>query len=107
MNKISLIQNRITNEGKRLQIKELQDYLQANLNYLVNYGERGQADLPFTSDATDFHINDCINARYSKRQTRHWTQQGAHNTLQIRAMMASHEWNEKFLGLIGLNQKSA
>ena len=41
-----------------------------------------------------------INARHKKKQKMQWTREGAHNVLQIRALMASNGWEEKWLDLV-------
>lgn len=46
------------------------------------------------------HIDSMINTRHKRKQKRQWTRQGAHNVLQIKAMMASNEWKENWLGVV-------
>jgi UDP-N-acetylmuramate-alanine ligase len=77
----------------------LQDYLKNNQKYLVNYGEREKANKVFTSQVAESHIDSIINTRH-KRKKMQWTRQGAHNVLQIRAMMASNEWKENWLDVV-------
>ena len=36
-----------------------------------------------------------------------WTREGAHNVLQIRALMTSNQWEEKWLGLVMLTLEKA
>ena len=36
-----------------------------------------------------------------------WTREGAHNVLQIRAQMASHEWERKWLEYVMPNLQDA
>ena len=55
---------------------------------------------PFTSQVAESHIDTLINARHKRKQKMQWTREGAHNVLQIRALMASNEWEEKWLNLV-------
>ena len=71
--------------------------LENNRDYLINYDEREKANKPFTSQVAESHIDSIINARHKRKQKMQWTREGAHNVLQIRALMASDEWEEKWL----------
>jgi hypothetical protein len=98
--KIALIRDYITDEKKRSKLRGLQDYLQNNLDYLVNYEEREKAGKTFTSQVAESHIDTIINTRHKRKQKMQWTREGAHNVLQIRALMASNEWEEKWLKFV-------
>ncbi len=100
LRKIVLIRDNITDLKKRFKLKQLQDYLQNNREYLVNYNERKKANKTFTSQIAEAHIDTIINARHKRKQKMQWTRSGAHNVLQIRAIMASHQWEEKWLDLV-------
>src|SRR5262249_22357031 len=41
------------------------------------------------------HIDALINARNNRTKKMQWTREGAHHVLQIRALMASDEWESK------------
>ena len=97
LQKLTLIRDNITDEQKRSKLKGLQDYLENNRDYLINYDEREKANKPFTSQVAEAHIDSIINARHKRKQKMQWTREGAHNVLQIRALMASDEWEEKWL----------
>jgi len=100
LRKITLIRDNITDEKKLSKLKGLQDYLQNNLEYLVNYNEREKANKPFTSQVAESHIDTIINARHKRKQKMQSTREGAHNVLQIRALIASDEWIDKWLDLV-------
>ncbi|MDZ4877580.1 MAG: hypothetical protein CLLPBCKN_007015 [Chroococcidiopsis cubana SAG 39.79] len=95
LRKIALICDNITDEKKRSKLKGLHDYLKNNLDYLVNYDERQKANLVFTRQLAESHIDSIINARHKRKQKMQWTGEGAHNVLQIRASMVSQDWSEK------------
>jgi hypothetical protein len=98
--KIAFIRDNITDEKKRSKLRGLHDYLQNNLDYLINYDERKKAGKTFTSQVAESHIDTIINARHKRKQKMQWTRDGAHNVLQIRALMESNEWEEKWLDIV-------
>jgi hypothetical protein len=100
LQKLTLLQENITDEKNRSKLQGLQDYLQNNRQYLVNYAEREQSNQVFTSQAAESHIDSIINARHKRKQKMQWTREGAHNVLQIRAQMVSNEWEEKWLDYV-------
>jgi hypothetical protein len=105
--KLTLMRDNITDEKKRSKLKGLQDYLKNNQKYLVNYGEREKVNKVFTSQVAESHIDSIINARHKRKQKMQWTREGAHNVLQIRAMMVSNEWEENWLDLVLLEEEKA
>ena len=62
---------------------------------VVNYDAREQAHKTYTSQVAESHIEALINARHKRTKKMQWTREGAHHVLQIRAMMASEEWESK------------
>jgi hypothetical protein len=86
----------LTDESKKSKLKGLQDYLQRNQAYLVNYEAKKQSNQTYTSQVAESHIDSLINARHNKTGKMQWSRQGAHQVLQIRAMMASNEWNSQW-----------
>lgn len=107
LKKIAILRDNISEEKKRSKLQGLQDYLKNNLDYLVNYDEREKAGKVFTSQVAESHIDSIINTRTKRKQKMQWTREGAHNVLQIRASMASNEWEEKWLELVMANLEKA
>jgi hypothetical protein len=97
---IALLRDNITDEKKRSSLKGLYDYLKNNQTYLVNYDEREKAGKVFTSQVAECHIDSIINARLKRKQKMQWTREGAHNVLQIRAMIASNQWEDNWLNFV-------
>ena len=100
LRKIAFIKDKIADEKNRSKLQGLHDYLQNNMDYLVNYDQREKANLVFTSQGVESQIDSLINARHKRKQKMQWTREGAHNVLQIRASMVSQEWSEKWLELV-------
>ena len=100
LRKLVLIRDNLTDGKKQSKLKGLHDYLENNQDYLVNYDAKEKAGKPFTSQVAESHIDTLINARHKRKQKMQWTREGAHNVLQIRALMASNAWEEKWLDLV-------
>ena len=99
LRKIGFIRESIIDNKERSKLKKLQEYLENNRDYLVNYNKREEANKTFTSQVAESHIDTLINDRHKRKQIMQWTQEGAHNVLQIRALMASNKWEEGWLDI--------
>ncbi|MBV8887533.1 MAG: ISKra4 family transposase [Chroococcidiopsidaceae cyanobacterium CP_BM_RX_35] len=92
--KLALMRKNVKDSEKKAQLKGLSAYLKNNQDYLVNYEQRQQAGQTFTSQVAESYIESLINARHKRTGKMQWTREGAHQVLQIRAMMASNQWSE-------------
>lgn len=91
-----MLRDTITDEGNQKKIVTLYDFLKRNQQYVVNYEQREQANLTFTSQVAESHIKSVINARQKRSKKMQWSREGAHQVLQIRAKMESKEWNNQW-----------
>jgi hypothetical protein len=89
------INSNVSEETQRSKLTGLYKYLHRNQAYLVNYDAREQANQTHTSQVAESHVDTLINARHKRTKKMQWTRAGAHHVLQIRAMMASDEWESK------------
>jgi len=71
---------------------KLSTYISNNTDGIVNYGERKNKGLVFTSNLADSTVNTLINERQKGKQKMLWSREGAHNVLQIRAAQRSESW---------------
>jgi len=62
----------------------------------VHYEERAKEHKTYTSQVAESHIESIINARHNKSGKMQWTQAGAHKVLQIRGVIASNEWEDRW-----------
>lgn len=85
--KLTLLHDNITDAATRFKIRGLHDYLQRNRAYLIDYNLRARANQTYTSQVAGSHIDSIINARHKKTGKMQWTREGAHNVLQIRALL--------------------
>jgi len=95
LTKLAVLRDTLTDEGYRSKLTGLYEYLHRNQAYLVNYDGRDQANRTYTSQGAESHVEALINARHKRTKKMQWTREGAHHVLQIRAMMASDEWESK------------
>ena len=95
LTKLAVLRDNVSDEGHRSKLTGLYDYLHRNQPYLVNYDARDQANKTYTSQVAESHIDTLINARHKRTKKMQWTRDGAHHVLQIRALMASDEWESK------------
>ena len=95
LTKLALLRDNSTDEGHRSKLIGLYEYLHRNQAYIVNYDARDQANKTYTSQVAESHVDALINARHKRTKKMQWTREGAHHVLQIRAMMASDEWESK------------
>src|SRR5215831_19762021 len=107
LTKLVLLRDNITDEEQRSKMTGLHDYIQRNQAYIVNYEERNNAKKPYTSQVAESHVDTIINARHKKTRKMQWTREGAHHVLQIRAMIASEEWSNKWQSAVLSSLKDA
>jgi hypothetical protein len=100
LTKLALLRDNVSEEVQRSKLTGLYEYLHRNQAYLVNYDAREQTNTTYTSQVAESHIDALINARHKRTKKMQWTREGAHHVLQIRAMMASDEWESKRQGAV-------
>ena len=94
--KLKMLMLNLKDKKKHKKLEELYDYLQRNQAYLVNYEQRKEDQLIYTSQVAESHIESIINARHKKSGKMQWTREGAHKVLQIRGLIASNEWDNRW-----------
>jgi hypothetical protein len=76
--------------------QDIQDfirYLKNNQAYIVNYQQRQEAGLIYTSSIAESTVEHLLNPRFKKKQKMQWSRKATHALLQIRSAMASQRWN--------------
>ena len=79
-----------------LKLSKLSTYISNNRDGIVNYEERKNKGLVFTSNLAESTVNTLINERQKGKQKMLWTREGAHNILQIRAAIRSNSWENSW-----------
>ena len=87
------LKNNVLVAEEKSKVNGLLVYLKSNKDYIVNYDKQAMENKPYTSQVAESTVEHLINDRHKKNQKMQWTRDGAHNILQIRAAMASKEWD--------------
>src|SRR5215467_5218613 len=95
LTKLALLRDNVSEETQRSKLTGLYEYLHRNQAYLVNYDARAQSKKTYTSQVAESHVDALMNARHKRTKKMQWTREDAHHVLQIRALMASEEWESK------------
>lgn len=80
-------------QSYRLRLEKLQTYLKNNREKIVDYRARQKAGLVFTSNLAEATVESLINRRCKGQQHMRWSREGLDPLLQLRAAIASNDWN--------------
>ena len=83
---------------KKLAIKleEALAYFDKNQGFIVNYGDRYRHGDPISTGFVESAVNQVVSKRFVKKQQMAWSDQNAHDLLQIRTAVLNDELREKF-----------
>ena len=70
------------------------NYIHNNQSKIVNYADRQARGLPFTSNLAESTVESLINQRCKGQQHMRWSRDGLDPILQIRAAIASNDWEK-------------
>lgn len=93
LNNLNELKADIVDTNIKSKLNGIYIYLNRNKDKVINYSERAKNNLIYTSQVAESTVEHLINDRHKRNQKMQWTREGAHNVLQIRAAMASHQWN--------------
>jgi hypothetical protein len=100
------LKNRVAVKEEKSKVNGLLIYLKSNTENIANYNKQAMENKAYTSQVAESTVEHLINDRYKKSQKMQWTRENAHNILQIRASMASNEWDyiwqETILNVFGI-----
>ncbi len=77
-------------------VSEFHNYIQANQNFIVNYGERYRHGEIISTAFVESTVNQLISRRFVKKQQMRWKKPGAHLLMQIRTKVLNNELRETF-----------
>lgn len=84
-------------EGKyQDRLKKLQTYIENNKEKIVDYNARKKQGLVFTSNLAESTVESLINQRCKGHQHMRWSREGLNPLLQLRAAIASNDWNDRW-----------
>lgn len=77
-------------------LKKFELYIQNNLARIINYSERKKKGLIFTSNLAESTVESLINQRCKGQQHMRWSREGLNPILQLRAIINTIEWKNKW-----------
>ena len=80
---------------KKKHIKKVEnfyEYIESNKDHIVDYSDRQENGLVFTSHVAESTVEHYASSRLKKKQKMQWKRVNAHGVLQIRAAMISGDW---------------
>jgi hypothetical protein len=100
------LKDKVLIKEEKSKVNGLLNYLKGNKEYIIDYATQAMEHKPYTSQVAESTVEHLINDRHKRNQKMQWTRKGAHNILQIRASMASNEWDyiwqETILSALGI-----
>ena len=94
---LDLLEGENVSIQKMLQaVREFNGYITANENYIVNYGDRYRNGEIISTAFVESTANEVISKRFVKKQQMRWTNEGAHQLLQVRIQVLNDELQQTF-----------
>ena len=81
-------------------LQQLKKYIEYNASKIINYRERQKRKLPFTSHLAESTVESLINQRCKGQKHMRWSREGLDPILQIRAAIASRDWQQNWKTVI-------
>ena len=95
----ALLQN-ISDPDEYRIIKNFHAYIDDNQARIVNYNERKEKYLVYSSHVAESTVEHFLNARARKKQKMSWSRKGLHPVLQLRASKISGSWEKDWREII-------
>ena len=90
-----------TTEASKIdKLNNFYDYIHDNQRYIVNYHERKQLSLPYSSHVAESTVEHLLNERCKRKQKMQWSRDGLHTVIQIRVSQASGDWDGDWKNII-------
>ena len=81
-------------------LKKLKNYIENNADKIINYRASQKLGRPFTSNLAESTVESLINQRCKGQQHMRWSREGLDPILQIRAAIASNDWDKNWRTVI-------
>ena len=75
-------------------LEKLKTYITNNTAKIINYRERQNNGLAFTSNLAESTVESLINQRCKGQQHMRWSREGLDPLLQLRAAIGSNDWDK-------------
>ena len=86
----------ISEKKTKIKLEKLLKYISNNKSKIVNYADKKENNLPFTSHLAESTVESLINQRCKGQKHMRWSRNGLDPILQLRAAIASNDWDKKW-----------
>lgn len=94
---VEAVSNGADGEPKLLRAaKEFETYIESNAGLIPNYGDRYRHGERITTAFVESAVNQVISKRLVKKQHMRWSEEGAHNLLQVRTRVLNNDLRRLF-----------
>lgn len=100
LDKLDTLIDNVKNVSRKMKLTKLKTYIKNNQAFIVNYDERENAKLPYTSHLAESTVERLINQRCKGYQHMRWSRSGVHKLLQVRAYIDGNNWSANWLDKI-------
>ena len=97
---IKTLSNTVTDKEHLKIINNFYEYIFENKKYIVDYDERSNKGLPYTSHVAESTVEHLLNDRCKRKQKMQWSRDGIHAVIQIRVSQASGDWDNDWENII-------
>jgi hypothetical protein len=87
------LSSELTSAEHKEKVENFSNYIKDNREHIVNYDQRDQDGLIYTSHIAESTIEHYVNSRFKKKQKMQWKRKNAHAVLQIRASIIDTSWD--------------
>jgi transposase-like protein/translation initiation factor 1 (eIF-1/SUI1) len=94
IDKLDVLSTKIEDEKLKDRIIRLKNYLVNNVEILVNYDERKNKNLPFTSQVAESTVENLVNSRCRQTKKMQWLREGTHTLLQVKCAHYCNSFNK-------------
>lgn len=106
--KLDKLIDKIEDEKLKNRTIKLKNYLKNNSSILVNYDDRKNKNLPFTSQVAESTVENLVNSRCRQTRKMKWLREGTHSLLQVKCAHYCHSFNKIWAYILPkLTQKTA
>ena len=98
--KIKVLLNTVTHKEHLRIVNNFYEYIFENKKYIVDYGQRRDKGLPYTSHVAESTVEHLLNDRCKRKQKMQWSRDGIHAVIQIRVSQASGDWDNDWGNII-------
>jgi len=100
LNEILSLRDDMINDKHYKVMDNFYNYIKDNVSYIVNYDQRKQEGLIYTSHIAESTVEHLLNERCRRKQKMQWSRKGLHSVMQIRASQASDDWHHDWYDII-------